>query len=99
MARDELIASIKKGQKESILYSFKSKDPGLRNLGIIYAVKHQMVYNDVIDELRRLKKDDSMIFGACVYHFAEAALDILGIEEYKGDSPRTKHIIQMRMEF
>ena len=53
--------------------------------GIINAAKSNLAYDDVIEALRRLKKDRVLVLGREVSWYATAALDAMGVEKYTGE--------------
>lgn len=99
----DLIDSIKAGD-------FGAIERGLFHEGALYRVNSiiSMIKKDystpmLISRLKELKTDDIPLFGTTdsytVADFANAALDIMGIEHYRGYRKTVEILIQAKMAF
>ena len=70
---------------------------------IAQACLHDMHTKSVEVQLRRLRDDPSCLFGHGsgyrISHFAEAALHLLGFEEYAGSDQYVQNLIQSKFSF
>jgi hypothetical protein len=67
--------------------------------GIICATLFNYVDEDILDRIKALKDDHESFDGYSVSDFAIAALSLLGIEEYKGDSKKINSLIEVKFMF
>ena len=72
---------------KGIIDSLKSDGAIFRCQGIADAVKEHANTPAVIKAMTALKNDDVIILGRRVGAYARAALDVIGVEEYKGNDP------------
>jgi hypothetical protein len=75
-----------------------------RNNAIIEAVQHNIKDDSIINQIKRLKSDNTFLFGLngggyTVSTFAYAALDVLNIEKYKGNDEYVKKLIDFKFKF
>lgn len=94
-----IIANMQNGSRADIIYGLTDGSELLHINGIINAVKYSMDDEEIISKIRDLKDDHVDFHHYEVSHFALAALDILGIEEYNGNSKYVKSLIECRLVF
>lgn len=94
----EFINDIHTGREMFVKLALDQKGAIFKVNGIISAVNHKIVSKSIIDKIRDLKNDNTIISGFYVSDFAAAALDALGMEKYKGNSERIKELIISKLE-
>ena len=95
----ELVHKMQTGNVAAIAEGFTSPGALLRINAIINAVKFKVTPDEFISRIRDLTRDDNYVSGYQVSDFAYAALDILGIQRFKGDRPEIKQMIDCRLSF
>lgn len=94
MKWNELLHSMKKGDKDAVETALTSSVPLERANGIMFAVANHMV--SLGSQIEKMTSDESIIPIAHykVGDFARAALHTLGLQRYRGDS----HAVQSLMK-
>lgn len=82
------------GDKETIIKSLFSESKYARIDALIWATYHCVTESDIIERIKDLKKDDSVLAGYTVGNFAIAALENLNLEKYDGDDEYQKSLIK-----
>ena len=79
---------------------------GLKCTGLHYrinaiacAVMYNITDDDIIDSIKELKSETYTSIGTSASGCAYAALDILGIEKYAGDSREVKRYLNCKFDF
>lgn len=68
--------------------------------GISEVAKRKIRSEPFVERLKELKKDESILVGdTAVFDFANAALDIIGVEKYSGNRVQTKQLIGIGLVF
>lgn len=82
------------GDKKAIKKGLFSESKYVRMDALIWATYHYITENDIIERIKDLKKDDSVLSGYTVGNFAVAALENLNLEKYDGDDEYQKSLIK-----
>ena len=77
----------------------KSSGALYRIHGIISCVQLALTEECLTAEIKKLKKDSTTFSAYLVSEFAEAALDLLHIESYEGNSEEIKRLIASKLRF
>ncbi|MBQ4424573.1 MAG: hypothetical protein II882_02415 [Lachnospiraceae bacterium] len=67
--------------------------------GILECLEKSMNAPDVAEAMKLLKNDGVVIMGRKISSYAQAALDILGIERYNGNDPEVIELIPDLKEY
>ncbi len=67
--------------------------------GILECLKKGVNTPDAAEAMKRLKNDGVVIMGRRISSYAQAALDILGIEKYKGNDEEVIELIPDLKEY
>ena len=91
------------GDKNEIISAMSCDASFYRMNGLVEAVKHGLKEKAITRQIKKLVDDKTGILslrgGYTVSDFAIAALDVLGIEQYKGNEENIKAIIESKFEF
>ena len=83
----------------NVLAQYLMGSPGTKIIGIIGTVIHNNKSEQCVNLLRKIASgSDFASYGGVVSEYAIAALDILGIEKYKGTNKRIIETIKYRFE-
>lgn len=82
------------GNIEIIKSCLFSESKYVRMDALRWAAYHHLSDSDIIERIRELKKDDSILSGYTVSNFATAALEKMGIEKYTGSDTDQKAITE-----
>lgn len=88
------ICKMVSGDKEIIKSSLFSESKYERMDALIWATYHKITENDVIERIKELKEDDSVVSIHTVGNYAVAALANLNIEKYSGNNKNQKELIK-----
>lgn len=97
MTWKQMIDEMKKGNEDAITYALNASGMLARVNGIIFATLHQK--KNLASKIRELLSDHTTAWGYETCDFATAALDILGVEKYHGDSEKIKRLIESKFDF
>lgn len=75
-----------KGDRKAIAEGLSSTSPYIKICALQWAAYYRVINPETISKIAKLKNDDSVDMGYQVSNFAVAALDVLGIEKYKGQN-------------
>ena len=92
--RIENIYKMAFGDKETIKSCLFSESKYERMDALIWTTYHKIKENDVIERVKELKKDDSVVSMYTVGNYAVASLVNLNIEKYKGNDKNQKELIK-----
>jgi hypothetical protein len=87
------------GDKSAVREGLDQPGALYRFNGIVCATLFNYTDEDIIDRIKALKDDHVFFSGYTVSDFAIAALSVLGIEEYKGDSRKINSLIEVKLNF
>ena len=96
---NELIAKMKKGDKNAIISGLSHNGAIYRMNAISFSALHNIQDADVKKKITELTDDDISLDTYSVSDFAYAALDVMGIALYKGNSDSVKRLIESKFEF
>lgn len=100
MELNERIQAIAKMTDDSVIGSITDKNPLICVRAICETVIRRIKSKEAINAIRNLKQDDRVFWIQYnVGMFAEAALAILGVEEYRGESWEVRNLIISNMNF
>lgn len=99
IADRELFEMIKSGDENAILRGLSHPGAIYRVNAAINAVRFEVKKFQVKVYLDRMKADNVVVNGYRVSEFAYAALDLLGMERYSGNEPKTKALIKSKFDF
>ena len=100
ISKEELsIQDIHTGELSIVEMALEHAGALYRVNGIISAVNHKLLSPKIIEMIKYLKNDKTVISGYKVSDFSEAALDILDIEKYTEDSESVLRLIQSKFNF
>ncbi len=89
----EFINDIHKGIEKNVGLALEQDGAIFKVNGIFSAVNHKIKSQNIVDKIKELKSDNTVISGYFVSDFAVAALDVLGIEKYNGNVEKIKDLI------
>lgn len=87
------------GNKKAILWGLKCRGLHFRTNAIICAVMYQIKDDEIIEAIKSLKSEDYISLGTSASGCACAALEILGVEKYRGDSREVKNYLENKFDF
>ena len=97
---NDLILAMQSGDKDGIYRGLIHSGAIYRTNAIIHTVKHKILNDSIISEIRELTKDGVSLMGVYkVSDFAIAALALLGIEKYYGDDEIILNLINSNFNF
>ena len=94
-----LFEQIQHGNSDAILQGLSHPGAIFRVNGAISAVKYVVKTPVIKMRLERIKNDNTIINGYRVSDFAIAALDILGLEMYRGNDLKVRALIKSKLIF
>ena len=96
---NKIITLCHNGDVDAIKTALNHKGALYRMNGIIGCVSNKIKDDDVISTIKKLLSDDVVVSGYMVSDFALAALDILNITKYTGNSEKIKALIKCKFQF
>lgn len=96
---DNVHDNIVNGNKDDILNSLKYGSAYYKLLSISCAVTHKINSIDIINAIKELKNDNSAFNSMVVSQFAIGALDVIGVEKYKGKNKTILSLISSEFGF
>lgn len=96
---NSLIDRMKKGEHSAIMDGLSHSGAIYRMNAISYSVISGVENTDVENKIKELKKDGVMLDGFSVADFASAALDLMEVEAYTGNSASVKSLIDSNFDF
>lgn len=78
---------------KEILSDLRHDGAAFRLRGLAYCIGQRLNRPEVVKEIKALTKDGVLVLGHTIADYAIAALDILGIEKYIGNSDGIKSLI------
>ena len=96
---EKKIRAMRLGDKNAILWGLKCTGLHYRINAIACAVMYNITDDDIIDAIKELKSETYTSIGTSASGCAYAALDILGIEKYAGDSREVKRYLNCKFDF
>lgn len=87
MTLEETINLIKDGDEKSIEYGLSTDNAFLIINSIMSVINHGIRTKEIINMIEEKKCYDETVAGIEMRNVYDSALDILGIEKYKGDNP------------
>ena len=94
-----MMDKMKKGDREAILKGLFHMGAIFRMNGAAFAVIHRIDDGEVAARLRELTKDPVTLDGYSVSDFAFAAMDLLGLSQYRGEKEAVKRLIESNFDF
>lgn len=95
----EFINNIHIGREKNISLALQQDGAIFKANGIISAVNHKIISENIVNQIKKLKDDKTLISGYFISEFAVAALDVLGIESYNGDNEKIVKLIDSKFNF
>lgn len=93
----KIIDKMYEGDKDEIRIGIKHK-AGLVRLNSLFAIaENEIKDDDIIQSVKELVSDDTIIEATTIGEYAEALLDVFGIKKYTGDNVQIKGVIKYKM--
>lgn len=96
---NSLIEGMRSGVKKAFVDGLAHSGAIYRMNAIGFYVKAGVFDEEIIDKIKELKQDEVALDGYSVADFAKAALDLMGIERYCGESLFVKKLIASKFDF
>ena len=96
---NSLIDGMRRGEKSAFVDGLSHAGAIYRMNAIGFFAKAGMYDAEIIDKIKALKQDKATLDCYSVSDFAKAALDLIGIERYYGNSSFVKNLIDSKFDF
>ena len=98
--KDEMLQKMKNGDIGAIMEAANSNNPFWQLHSIINGTRIGLKSDEYIELIKNeFMHSEAKFLGMRMSYFAEAALDILGIEKYTGEDSTVKNLIKSKMNF